>query len=644
LSHRLGSRFEPVALTLYPTFVMSFRKTIRERSSILQFLCLLLSLSASLVLAIHSIIDFKLPGCGIASGCAALSASRWGHLFGISTSHIGVAWFVGIFALWLLTREYRRNSRFAARAFRWVVRIGFFMSVFFIAIIVIEQKICPWCLVVHFGNICFWALTELAGLPNTQASNEDNPLPALRPVLTSAGVAGLGLACLVTAELMRRSAVEEEARYTFEASIDRIITRSKAPGSLVPKSARQTPFAGRHRLGPEKATLRIVVFTDYQCKECQKIEPIIDEFFNNSPDGTLSVIHKHFPLCNLCNPAVPTVFHKNACQAALAAEAAGILGGKEGFHKMHHWLMKKMGEFTSEELAAALPEMGFADAVKFKNTMSDPSTAELIKTDVEEGIALGLNSTPFIFVNGEILVGLKSEDLASTLDRLSSKEDIPVAGPEFDRPILAVDKLFREWRDAESAPFPHDPETARWTIGPENAKHRVVVSVSYSNSTMKELNDSVTALAKSRNDMWLEFRQFPVSREHNPRFAKMEKELYPQDWSIARAVEAAAQLGGESAFWEINEFLLSQTLPLEDFEKNIAGFASESLGLDESEFLEAMKSDAVVEALKQDMAYVALAGRKARPSGVYLNGRMAPTWRPPGDDLWEAMLSYSPEK
>ncbi len=608
------------------------------RSS-LQFGFVLVSLSASLILSFHSIVDFKLPGCGVESSCEALSASRWGSLFGVSTAHLGAAWFAGMLALWFLTRNIRGENRVAAVAFRWLVRFGFAMSVFFVAIILIEQKLCPWCIVVHSANALFWAVTEFGGVPDRGAGER----PAwFRPVFASGLIGVLSLAGLVSAENMRRSALEAEARFTLEASVDRIVARSLKPSASVPPGAREKPITGRYRKGSEQAELRLVVFTGYQCKECQKMEPVIEEYFETAPEGTISVIHKHFPLSNLCNPNIPSVFHENACNAAYAAEAAGVLGGKEGFLRMHQWLMERAGAFTADELRAALPTLGFADVALFEKTMRDPKVRATVRAEIEEGVDLGLNSTPIVYINGELLVGARSENLMGALESIRAAGDLPVTGAQFDRPLQGMEKLVREWRDGEVAPFPHESDPARFTMGPEDAEHRVVVTLSYQSPTMPELDETVRDLVESRDDIHVELRHFPFSKKHNPRFAQLDEERYPQDWDLALAVEAVTQLGGEDAFWKIHSWLLEQSLPLSDVETVVGSFVRETLGLDEGDFRNRMSSSSVEEAIRRDMAFVATAGDQARAAGVYLNGRRAPTWRPPGKPLWEAMLKTAP--
>ena len=108
--------------------------------------------------------------------------------------------------------------------------------------------------------------------------------------------------------------------------------------------------------GPFEASIRIVFFSDYQCPDCRRVEAEIRALVSERDDISLSA--KHFPLCTDCNRHITKSPHPNACWAARAAEAAGILRGNEGFWQMHYWLFDRSGSFTGAELQAGLSEIG----------------------------------------------------------------------------------------------------------------------------------------------------------------------------------------------------------------------------------------------------------------------------------------------
>ena len=117
--------------------------------------------------------------------------------------------------------------------------------------------------------------------------------------------------------------------------------KREAPGEAGTKTRKQPapadksdkpwtgPFTGRYRQGPEKAVYRIVLYTDYQCPDCFKVEDDIVQLMKTRSDISLST--KHFPFDKDCNPNMSMTLHGGACLAASMAEAAGLLNGNDGF-------------------------------------------------------------------------------------------------------------------------------------------------------------------------------------------------------------------------------------------------------------------------------------------------------------------------
>ena len=124
------------------------------------------------------------------------------------------------------------------------------------------------------------------------------------------------------------------------------------------------PINGHHRLGPEQADVLIVVFFDYGSQRCQRIEQEARTLMMRFP-GRVSLSPRHFPQSTDCNHALKLNTHPNACQAARAAETAGILKGEAGFWQMHSWLSQCRGRFTTGELRDALPSLGYTDVDNF---------------------------------------------------------------------------------------------------------------------------------------------------------------------------------------------------------------------------------------------------------------------------------------
>src|SRR5947208_9505093 len=73
---------------------------------------------------------------------------------------------------------------------------------------------------------------------------------------------------------------------------------------------------GGHLRGPEKASLTLVEFGDYQCPSCGAYHPVVKEILSRYPEQLKLEFH-HFPLISI---------HRNSMAGAMAAEAAGEQG------------------------------------------------------------------------------------------------------------------------------------------------------------------------------------------------------------------------------------------------------------------------------------------------------------------------------
>ena len=118
------------------------------------------------------------------------------------------------------------------------------------------------------------------------------------------------------------------------------------------------------------------------------------------PDVSLSA--RHFPFCTDCNDFVPGTRHPSACKAALAAEAAGLVAGAEGFWLAHDWLFRQKGQFTDEELREFVTGHGWSHD-EFVAAMNSEEALEAIRGDTRLAHEVGLKYTPMTFLNGRLL-------------------------------------------------------------------------------------------------------------------------------------------------------------------------------------------------------------------------------------------------
>lgn len=178
-----------------------------------------------------------------------------------------------------------------------------------------------------------------------------------------------------------------------------LVDRARAPDP----SAAATVRADSHVLddaGEEAVT--IVEFLDFECEACGAYYPVVEEL-REKYDGQITYVVRYFPLPG----------HANSTHAAVAAEAAAQQGR---FEDMYHRLFETQAQWgEAQESRAALfreyaEDLGL-DIAAYDAAVSDPATEERVRSDFEEGRALGVASTPTFFVNGDPLVIERWDDL-----------------------------------------------------------------------------------------------------------------------------------------------------------------------------------------------------------------------------------------
>ena len=142
--------------------------------------------------------------------------------------------------------------------------------------------------------------------------------------------------------------------------------------------------------GPKNAPITMVVFSDFQCPYCGRIEPTLAKLESEYP-GKIRIAWKNYPL----------PFHQNAKPAANAALAAGEQGK---FWEMHDKLFANQQALDRPSLEKYAQELGL-NMSRFKAALDGNKYEEQIASDMKEGTAVDVNGTPATFVNGRKIGG-----------------------------------------------------------------------------------------------------------------------------------------------------------------------------------------------------------------------------------------------
>lgn len=143
-------------------------------------------------------------------------------------------------------------------------------------------------------------------------------------------------------------------------------------------------------IGLQNAPITIVEFSDFQCPYCQKSVEILKEL-RRLYGGKIRVIYRDYPGPN----------HPYATQAAEAAQCAGEQGK---FWEYHDLLFDRQTPGKGWDFPALAKELGLQQDTFIGCLTTGRYREEVIK-DLQDGMKLGVTSTPTFFINGRPLVG-----------------------------------------------------------------------------------------------------------------------------------------------------------------------------------------------------------------------------------------------
>ena len=183
-------------------------------------------------------------------------------------------------------------------------------------------------------------------------------------------------------------------RLRAAASIQTFLTVPESPVFKI--STKDQPS-----LGNANAAVTIIAFTDYQCPSCAAMHPLLERLVKESGDK-VRLVARDFPLSQ----------HADAFKAAEAAEAAREQGK---YWEYVHVLLQNQSSLSVEKLKSFAIELGL-DRNRFEAALDSRKFAEMVQSDIDDGIKLGLKGTPSLFINGRRMNAKSYEELKESVD------------------------------------------------------------------------------------------------------------------------------------------------------------------------------------------------------------------------------------
>jgi protein-disulfide isomerase len=229
------------------------------------------------------------------------------------------------------------------------------------------------------------------------------------------GVAVIGFLLCFVAGVALMWAYDQKRLHSGEISADTSASATSAwddGESPVPVSSKDPMW------GKRDAPVTVVVFSDFQCPFCSRVEPTLDQVRTTYGPDKVRMIWKNNPL----------PFHPNAKPAAEAAQGVFASAGNDGFWKFHDAAFKNQSALGDDSYVKWAQDAGVKDIAAYKAGLAAHKWADKVDKDLNDGKAAGVQGTPSFFVNGVFINGAQPFDnFKKTIDQELQKAQAKIA-------------------------------------------------------------------------------------------------------------------------------------------------------------------------------------------------------------------------
>jgi protein-disulfide isomerase len=336
--------------------------------------------------------------------------------------------------------------------------------------------------------------------------------------------------------------------------------------------------------GPKDSKVTIVMWSDFQCPFCSRVEPTIDQIMKAYPKD-VRVAFKQLPL----------PFHD---KAHLAAEASLAAKEQGKFWEMHDKLFANQQDLGRDGLERRAQEIGL-NMKKFREALDTGKFKAKVDAEQAEGNKIGANGTPAFFINGKSLSG------AQPFESFKAKIDAALADAEALMkqkriPLKAVyDEIMKGAKDQAAPP----PAAAR---GGGEEEDKTVYNVDPGNGPSWGSPGSPVTIVEF-SDFQCPFcsRVIPTVKKIKENFAGKVRIVWrnfplPMHPDAPLAAEAALAANAQGKFWEMHDKMFENQRALD--RASLERYATE-IGLDLGRFKADLDGNRYKAAVQADQQY-----------------------------------------
>lgn len=201
----------------------------------------------------------------------------------------------------------------------------------------------------------------------------------------------------------------------------------KPVGEVVSITPGEYPQADMNAVGDPNAPVKLETWEDFQCPACKNFSEDVESLLiqNYIATGQVYYIFHHYPFID------DYAGSGESDQSANASMCAGEQGRFWDYKSIlfANWNGENIGAFSDRRLLAFGESLGL-DMDQFETCFNANTYKAQIDQDFADGISLGVNSTPSVFVNGVLVVNPNGANLVPSYDDVAAAIEAALATAE----------------------------------------------------------------------------------------------------------------------------------------------------------------------------------------------------------------------
>lgn len=412
----------------------------RTRIAVALLLCLAGGVLSLILLSKHYGVpllgEAVLAACGEGGGCDVVAQSRYSSLLGLPLAAWGVFFYGSVLALLapaLVSRNDEGSDPGVSLAFFLAtLAVGIDLVLFGLQATVI-RAFCQFCIATYAVNLLLvgalwphrrfgvalnflftrgsrralvaWTVTSLS---IATAAAAGNAALADRKTLAQGNILGVPLVAAPEKQAPpQKGSIEEQLALAraeakkWKDTLDdtrrlEIYLNQKAKDDFNSAEVAKIDLSRSPFLGPKNAPIAVVSYSDFMCPFCRDLAAGLKNYVPTAGER-VKAFYKHFPLDTACNPNIGQTVHPGACELALG----GICADESGrFWEYHDGVFAKRWDRATREDVLNIGVAAGLDRRSLGKCMDSAAVKGRLAREVEEGVRIGVGSTPTILVNG----------------------------------------------------------------------------------------------------------------------------------------------------------------------------------------------------------------------------------------------------